>query len=101
MTLQTPPKAIIAEIIDRIPGVDRPAHNMLAHEIIKKLDAAGYVIAPKAPDIRMMQAGVIAWRAKHDAQVYAEPLAEACYLAMLECAGRSDGETADSTEVKR
>lgn len=43
------PKEIIAEIMDRIPCVDRPGHNMLAHEIVKKLAAGGYVIAPKEP----------------------------------------------------
>lgn len=41
------PKQIIAGIMDRI--VDRPGHNMLAHEVVKKLDAAGFVIVPKEP----------------------------------------------------
>jgi hypothetical protein len=39
------PKEIIAGIMDRI--VDRPGHNMLAHEVVNKLDAGGYVIVPK------------------------------------------------------
>ena len=57
------PKQIIAEIMDRI--VDRPGHNMLAHEIVKKLDAGGYVIAPKEPTAEMITAGLIptaAWQ---------------------------------------
>lgn len=40
------PKEIIAEIMDRIPCVERPGHNMLAHEIVKKLENHGYVIIP-------------------------------------------------------
>lgn len=37
-------KEIIAEIMDRIPCVERPGHNMLASEIVRKLGEGGYVI---------------------------------------------------------
>ena len=47
------PKEIIAEIMDRL--VDRPGHNMLAHEIIKKLAAGGYVIVPIKPTEQMVE----------------------------------------------
>lgn len=50
------PKEIIAEIMDRIPCVERPGHNMLAHEIVKKLEAGGYVIVPKEPTEEMKRA---------------------------------------------
>lgn len=45
------PKEIIAEIMGRIPDVAErpPAANMLASEIINKLDTAGFVIVPKEP----------------------------------------------------
>lgn len=43
------PKEIIAEIIDRIPCVERPRHNMLAHEIVEKLEKNGYVIVSVRP----------------------------------------------------
>lgn len=69
------PESIIACILD---DAER------AKYIISELDSLGFVVAPKEPNIRMMQAGVIAWRQKHDSQVYAEPLAEACYKAMLD-----------------
>lgn len=49
----TKPKQVIAEIMDRI--VDRPGHNMLAHEIVKKLEAAGYVIVPIKPSDEMLE----------------------------------------------
>lgn len=58
MTEQTP-KAIIAGIMDRI--VDRPGHNMLAHEVVKKLDAAGYVIVPKEATDKMICAALDQW----------------------------------------
>lgn len=43
-------REIIASVIDRIPCVDRPAHNMLAAEIVKKLGDAGYVIIKDRTD---------------------------------------------------
>lgn len=39
------PKEVIAGIAERF--LDKPGPNMLASEIIKKLGAAGYEIAPK------------------------------------------------------
>jgi hypothetical protein len=42
---QVTPKEVMAEIFARV--VDKPGHNMLASEVVKKLDAAGYVILPK------------------------------------------------------
>lgn len=35
-------REVIADVMARI--VDKPAHNMLAHEIVKNLNAAGYSI---------------------------------------------------------
>lgn len=48
-------KEIIANIMDRIPCVDRPGHNMLASEIIRKLDAGGFVIVPKVATENMLE----------------------------------------------
>lgn len=41
------PKEIIAE--QAAGHMPRPAHNMFAHEVLRALTAAGYVIAPKEP----------------------------------------------------
>lgn len=41
------PTEVIAGIMERI--VDRPGHNTLAWEVIKKLNAAGFAIVPKEP----------------------------------------------------
>lgn len=49
------PKKVMAEIFSRF--VDKPGHNMLASEVVKKLDAAGYAVVPKVPTDAMQWAG--------------------------------------------
>lgn len=74
------PKEIIAEIMDRIPCVERPGHNMLAHEIVKKLEAGGYVIVQKEPTPAMVAAGYRALNACPDKE---SDIMEPIYEAML------------------
>lgn len=92
------PKEIIARIMDRI--VDRPGHNMLASEVVKKLDAAGYAIVPKAPTKKMVEAGNVAleneidegWDSCSDGEIYnsyttvRSTAPHAVYTAMVDAA---------------
>lgn len=49
-------KQVIAEILARF--VDKPGHNMVASEVVKKLAAAGYAIVPKEPNDEMVDAAL-------------------------------------------